>query len=122
MLNNYFIWKHNISENDIISVEVATVLGNMTSLGMYHHETRLTETHVTGVQHPKLWACQNYSSQWKILQFRKMKERGQSKVKYLLRKTLFAMICMMVTPNKKSVQKSCKNSETELFASKQCLE
>jgi hypothetical protein len=105
--NNYFIWKHNISENNIISVEVATVLGNTTALGMYHHATRLTETHGTGVQHPKLWAFQNYSSQWKILQIRKMKERGQSKMSTCFkRKTLFATICMMVTPNKKSVQKS----------------
>jgi hypothetical protein len=87
--NNYIIWKHNISENDIISVEVATVLGNTTALGMYHHATRLTKTHVTGVQHPKLWAFQNYSSQWKILQIRKMKERGQSKMKYLLQKKDF---------------------------------
>jgi hypothetical protein len=89
VFNNYFIWKHNISENDIISVEVATVLGNMIALGMYHHATRLTETPVTGVQHPKLWAFQNYSSQWKILQIRKMKERGQSKMKYLLQKKDF---------------------------------
>jgi hypothetical protein len=44
---------------------------------------------VTGVQHPKLWAFQNYSSQWKILQIRKIKERGQSKMKYLLQKKDF---------------------------------